>query len=132
MQQNQTIFQKQKLTVILRATLSNWEASSLILWTMRSREPPSKGGRERWASTVLPDTKCNWTAAWSFFSANRPCHTIGYFCRKKTTQSDLKHIAFCGIVFEIHSMCDDTADPQIFVPSKAVPCQWTDVLNVPA
>lgn len=67
------------LTVILRATLSNWEASSLILWTIRRRGPPSGGGRERWASMVLPATKCNWTAAWSFFSAKRPCHTIGYF-----------------------------------------------------
>lgn len=68
-----------ELTVILRATLSNCEASSLILWTIRRRGPPSGGGRERWASTVLPATKCNCTAAWSFFRASKPCHTIGYF-----------------------------------------------------
>lgn len=71
------------LTVILRATLSSWEASSLILWTIRRSGPPSMGGSERWARMVLPETKCSCTAAWSFFSASKPCHTIGYFWREK-------------------------------------------------
>lgn len=71
------------LTVILRATLSSWETSSLILWTIRRSGPPSGGGSERWARMVLPETKCNCTAAWSFFSASKPCHTIGYFWKEK-------------------------------------------------
>lgn len=34
-------------TVILRATLSSWEASSLILWTILNNVPPSCKGNDR-------------------------------------------------------------------------------------
>lgn len=76
-------------TVILLATLSNCEASSLILWTILSSAPPSCKGSDRWAKALLPQTKCNWTAAVSFFSASRPCHTIGYFCLKGDNKSQV-------------------------------------------
>lgn len=69
------------LTVILRATLSSWDASRRILWTMRRRAPPSGGGREHRARASLPDTRWSWTAACWFFRASRPCHTMGYFCK---------------------------------------------------
>lgn len=75
-------------TVILRATLSSCDASSLILWTILSNAPPSCRGSDRWAKALLPQTKCNWTAAVSFFSASRPCHTIGYFCLNARENKD--------------------------------------------
>lgn len=116
------------LTVILRATLSNWEASSLILWTIRRRGPPSGGGRERWASMVLPATKCNWTAAWSFFSAKRPCHTIGYFWRDGILKPCFR------LWWTLFNECHVSTIPgkSFHLPSKAAPCQWSDVLNAPA
>lgn len=86
---NDSIGVRQKThTVILRATLSSCEASSLILWTILSNAPPSCRGSDRWAKALLPQTKCNWTAAVSFFSASRPCHTIGYFCLNMRQNKD--------------------------------------------
>ena len=69
------------LTVILRATPSSCEASSRILWAIRRGGPPSERGRDRWARTLLPETKWSCTAAVSFLRARRPCHTMGYFFR---------------------------------------------------
>lgn len=69
-------------TIILRATPSSCEASRRMRCAILSGGPPSGAGRERCARTLFPETKWSWTAAVSFFSARRPCHTIGYFCRE--------------------------------------------------
>lgn len=77
------------LTVILRATPSSCEASSRIRWAILRGGPPSERGRDRWARTLLPETKWSCTAAVSFLRARRPCHTMGYFCSRGNKQSKL-------------------------------------------
>lgn len=74
-------------TIILRATPSSCEASRRMRCAILSGGPPSGAGRERCARTLFPETKWSWTAAVSFFSARRPCHTIGYFCREREKKS---------------------------------------------
>lgn len=74
------------LTVILRATPSSCVTSSRILWAILKGGPPSDRGRDRWAKTLLPETKWSCTAAVSFLRARRPCHTMGYFCQEETNR----------------------------------------------
>uniref|UniRef100_A0A2M4DL75 Putative secreted protein n=1 Tax=Anopheles darlingi TaxID=43151 RepID=A0A2M4DL75_ANODA len=64
---------------IFLATPSICAGSNRIRCAMRNGgvEPSLLLGNELPATFGLPYTKCIWTAAWSFFNANRPCHITG-------------------------------------------------------